>query len=125
MMDFRFHSSDTPERGLWCPSSAVAHAFKGYSVVCSGVFDTRSGVGDIVDGECAIDFRTFSEFSAELIARYCATDQGILRSLTVGFIATSLVLIDRAGLPGPLVPGEGQQQAWAALRDQHARAMPV
>ncbi|MGQ4382653.1 DUF6086 family protein [Streptomyces sp. SAS_270] len=53
------------------------------------------------------------------------SDQGILRSLSLGFIATSLVLIDRAGHPAPAMPGPAQELAWRTLRDQHARAMPV
>jgi hypothetical protein len=49
---------------------------------------------------------------------------GIQRALTVGFIATSLVLLDRAGQPLPPAASLEQQAAWAALRDQHAGIMP-
>ncbi|MEU2620021.1 DUF6086 family protein [Streptomyces sp. NPDC007157] len=46
-------------------------------------------------------------------------------SVSLGFLATALVLIDRAGHPAPAMPGPDQERAWTVLRDQHARAMPV
>jgi len=114
-----------PGRDIWCPNADIARAFKGSSEVFSGVYCVESGVGDLVDGECVIDFREFRDFSAVTVDRFTRSDQGILRSLTLGFIATSLVLIDRAGHPAPAMPGPAQELAWRALRDQHARAMPV
>jgi hypothetical protein len=122
---YRFHSSDVPGRDIWCPGADVARAFKGSSDVFSGIYGISSGVGELIDGECVIDFRNFREFSAVAVDRFTTSDQGILRSLTLGFISTSLVLIDRAGHPAPAMPGPAQELAWRALRDQHARAMPV
>ncbi|WP_308314614.1 DUF6086 family protein [Streptomyces gilvus] len=124
-MTFRFRSSDQPGRDLWCPSSEVARAFVGTAEVFSHVFDVDSGIGDPVDGVCVIDFRDFGALCAAVVDRFGTTDQGILRSLSLGFVATSLVLIDRAGRPAPAMPGPAQERAWAALRDQHARVMPV
>ncbi|MBO4255394.1 hypothetical protein GRC12_16145 [Streptomyces griseorubiginosus] len=103
----------------------MARAFVGTAQVFSHVFGVDSGIGDPVDGVCVIDFRDFGALSAAVVDRFGATDQGILRSLSLGFVATSLVLIDRAGRPAPVMLGPAQERAWAALRDQHARAMPV
>jgi hypothetical protein len=124
-MRFRFHSSDMPGRDIWCPEADVAHAFVGTTEVFSGVYRVGSGVREPVDGVCVIDFRAFSALSAAAVDRFSTSDQGILRALSLGFIATSLVLIDRAGHPAPAMPGPDQERAWTALRDQHARAMPV
>ncbi|MEV0641124.1 DUF6086 family protein [Streptomyces sp. NPDC050619] len=114
-----------PGRDIWCPGVEVAHAFVGTAEVFSGMFRVDSGIGDPVDGVCVIDFRDFSALCALALARFSTSDQGILRSLSLGFISTSLVLIDRAGHPAPAMPGPEQERAWAALREQHARAMPV
>lgn len=124
-MKFRFHSSDMPGRDIWRPDAEVAHAFKGSSDVFSGIYRTDSGVGSLAAGECVVDFERFRKLSEVAIDRFTASDQGILRSLSLGFIATALVLIDRAGHPAPAMLGPAQELAWAALRDQHARAMPV
>ncbi|MET7987880.1 MULTISPECIES: DUF6086 family protein [unclassified Streptomyces] len=114
-----------PGRVIWCPEAEVAHAFKGSSDVYSGLYGTSSGVGQLVAGECVIDFRDFRKFSEVAVDRFTTSDQGILRSLSLGFIATALVLIDRAGHPTPAMPGPAQELAWRTLRNEHARAMPV
>ncbi|MFI6490641.1 DUF6086 family protein [Streptomyces sp. NPDC050564] len=107
------------------PRTEVAHAFVRTAEVFSGVFGVDSGIGLPADGVCVIDFRDFGALSAAAVDRFSTSDQGILRSLSLGFIATSLVLIDRAGHPLPAMPGHAQELAWRTQRDQHARAMPV
>jgi hypothetical protein len=124
-VNFRFYSTDLPDRNIWCPSADVAHAFVGTAEVFSGVLGVDSGIELPADGVCALDFQDFRTLSAAAVDRFSASDQGILRSLCLGFIATSLVLIERAGHPAPPMPGPDQEAAWKALRDQHARAMPV
>lgn len=124
-MTFRFHSRDLPGRDLWCPSPEVARAFVGTAEVYSHVFGVGSGIGDPADGVCVIDFQDFGSLCAAAVGRFSTTGQGILRSLSLGFIATSLVLIERAGHRAPVMPGPAQELAWAALREQHARVMPV
>ncbi|MFJ2605659.1 DUF6086 family protein [Streptomyces sp. NPDC087425] len=124
-MKSRFHSSDLPGRYLWCADAEVAQAFVGTAEVFSQVFGVPSGVGDPVDGVCFIDFQDFSALCEVAVQRFSGTREGILRSLLLGFVATSLVLIDRAGHPVPAMPGPDQERAWTVLRDQHARAMLV
>ncbi|MGW2646759.1 DUF6086 family protein [Streptomyces sp. NPDC001393] len=124
-MKVRFHASDMPGRDIWRASAETARTFKGNAEVLAEIFGVDSGVGDLVNGECVIDFGDFSKLSAITLDRFSASGQGILRSLTLGFIATSLVLIDRSGHTAPAMPGPDQERAWTALRDQHARAMPI
>jgi len=114
-----------PGRDIWCPSADVAHAFVGAAQVFSGVLGVGSGISDPVDGVCVIDFQDFGALTSAAVHRFGTSHQGILRSLLLGFIATSLVLIDRAGYRAPEMAGPAQEQAWTALRDTHARAMPV
>ncbi|MET7390218.1 DUF6086 family protein [Streptomyces sp. NPDC005529] len=124
-MSFRFRSADLPGRDIWHPDADVAHAFVGTTEVFSGVLGLRSGIALPADGVCVIEFLEFRSLSVAAVNRFSTSGQGILRSLSLGFIATSLVLIDRAGHPDPPMPGPAQEAAWKALRDQHARAMPV
>lgn len=124
-MQFSFRPHDMPAREIWCPTSEAAQAFEGSCGVFSGIFGVDSGVGEPVDGHWVIDFDAFTPFITLAIDRFHNSRQGILRSLSLGLIATSLVLIDRAGRPLPGMPGPEQEKAWLALRDQHARAMPV
>ncbi|MFD4507715.1 DUF6086 family protein [Streptomyces sp. NPDC058457] len=114
-----------PGRDIWCPNTEVAQAFVGTAEVFAQVFGVTSGVADPVDGVCLVDFRAFGALCAAAVGRFSGTREGILRSLSLGFIATALVLIDRAGHPAPAMPGPDQERAWAVLRDQHARAMAV
>ncbi|MGW7549315.1 DUF6086 family protein [Streptomyces sp. NPDC054770] len=120
-----FQATDMPGRTIWCPDVEVAQAFVGTAEVFSQVFGVASGVGDPDHGVCAIDFRDFGALCAAAVGRFSGTREGILRSLSLGFIATALVLIDRAGHLAPAMPGPEQERAWAVLRDQHARAMHV
>ncbi|MFF4550218.1 DUF6086 family protein [Streptomyces sp. NPDC001406] len=121
----KFRSEGIPGRYIWCPPADVARAFTGSAHMCAGIYGIGSGVGDIVDGECIIDFAEFTQLAATAVHGFSASDQGILRSLTLGFIPTSLVLIERSGHPAPMMPGPDQERAWTALRDQHAQVMPV
>jgi hypothetical protein len=121
----RFQDKDMPGRGIWCPPADVARAFTGSARMCADVHGVDSGVGEVVEGACFIDFAEFTQLSALAVHRFSTSGQGVLRSLTLGFIATSLVLIDRSGHPAPAMPGPDQERAWTALRDQHARVMPV
>ncbi|MBV9023091.1 MAG: hypothetical protein JO362_04675 [Streptomycetaceae bacterium] len=74
--------------------------------------------------QAVLNLSVFEAFCAEAVAQYGKTTHGILRSLLVGFLATALVLLDRAGHPMPTCPTAEQHAAWTALRDQHALLMP-
>ncbi|SEN37748.1 DUF6086 family protein [Actinacidiphila rubida] len=110
--------------GLWRPDDRVAVLFLGHAALLADLLRAPSGCGDVVNGECRVDDSLLEAFCSAALAEYGATEQGIQRTLTVGLIATALVLLDRAGrpVPGSVVPE--QQAAWAALRDQHSAVMP-
>jgi Family of unknown function (DUF6086) len=123
----RFHpgAAGTAEGpALWATEAGVARLFTGHAELVAALLGVPSGIGDPTGDRCAVDLPVFSAFCAAAVAQYAATDQGIQRALTVGFIATALVLLDRAGCPLPPAPTPQQQAAWAALRDQHAAVMP-
>ncbi|MFJ8472000.1 DUF6086 family protein [Kitasatospora sp. NPDC094011] len=108
---------------VWDPSNTVARLFTGEAVAVASAFNLESGIGEIIEDECELDLPVLEAFLADLVRRYHEATHPILRSLTVGFIATASVLVDRAG--GQLPPGEPDQvAAWAQLRQEHARSMP-
>ena len=108
---------------LWQTEPAVARLFAGEARLVAEALGVPSGIGEPVDNRCTVDLPAFSTFCAGAVEGY-ATQPGIQRALTVGFVATALALLDRAGHPLPPAPSAEQQAAWSALRDQHAAVMP-
>jgi hypothetical protein len=107
---------------LWWPANTVAVLFKAQAEAVATAFRTESGVGDIIEDEIAIDLPVFEAFVTEAVARYQRATHPILRSLTVGFISTATVLLERAG--GRLPDGTAEDlAAWARLRQQHSQWM--
>lgn len=122
---FRTGSSHvTPDVGLWRADEGVAGLFLGHAALFADFLGVPSGLGNAVNAECRVDDYLLDAFCVASLAEYGATGQGIQRALTVGFIATALVLLDRAGRPVPAGVAPEQQAAWAALRDQHSAVMP-
>ncbi len=125
-MSCRFHlTSDAPDTksDLWRPVKDVALVFKGHSETVAVATRTSSGIGEYANGGCAVDLPEFERFCGVAIAYYHRTDEGMFRSMTVGFLATALALLDRAGRPMPDGLTPEQRAAWTALRDQHASMM--
>jgi hypothetical protein len=122
---FRTGSSQvTPEVGLWRAGDRVAGLFLGHAALLADFLGVPSGLGNVIDAECRVDDSLLDAFCVASLTEYGATDQGIQRALTVGCIATALVLLDRAGRPVPACVAPNQQAAWAALREQHSAVMP-
>lgn len=107
---------------LWAPSIQVGRLFKGQADVIASVFAVPSGVGDVIDDECEIEPAVFVNFVAQLAKQYQGTAHPILRSLLVGFVGTSMVLVERAGLALPDLPPD-QRAAWTSLSAEQARSM--
>ncbi len=109
---------------LWRAGDGVAQLFRWQAQAVAKHLGIRSGLGDVRDGECTVDPDEFTVFCASAIGRYGASDEGVERALTVAFIATALVLLDRTGAPVPSAGTPEQDAAWTALREQHAALMP-
>ena len=107
---------------LWSPSNTVARIFKGEAEVIASAFSVASGLGDIIEDECEVDLPVFEEFLAAAARQYQQTAHPILRSLMTGFLATAMVLAERAGGQLPDTSPE-QTAAWVQLREEHARSM--
>ncbi|MER7397412.1 DUF6086 family protein [Streptomyces sp. NPDC000151] len=121
-VQFRALAEDDEESGavLWTADSDVARLFTGQAALVSQLLSVPSGIG--ADSEIYVDI--LREFCQEGLRRYGRTDQGVERALTVGFLATALELLRRAGHDVPATELPEQRVAWTALRDQHASQMP-
>jgi hypothetical protein len=119
---FRAIAEEDGESGavLWTADSDVARLFTGHAALVSQLLDVPSGI--LPDAEVDVD--GLREFCEAALERYGHTDQGIERSLTVGFLATALELLRRGGHDVPPTDVAEQRTAWTALRDQHAPQMP-
>jgi Family of unknown function (DUF6086) len=114
---------DVGDTVLWSPSNTVARLFHGQAQAVAAAFAVPCGLGPIIEDECEIDLPVFERFVAEITKQYDRATHPILRSLTVGFIGTASVLVERAGA---LLPGSEPDQAgaWARLRQEYSRSMP-
>lgn len=119
-MSCLFEVGDTT---VWSPSNTIARLFKGQADAVAAAFHVTSGLGEIIEDECAVDLPAFEKFVAEAVRQYGHATHPILRSLTVSVIATASVLVERADGQLPEVEPD-QAVAWAQLRREHAHFMP-
>ncbi|MFC4033919.1 DUF6086 family protein [Streptomyces polygonati] len=125
-VEFRAVAGESAESGpvLWTVDSAVARLFTGHAALVSRLLGVPSGIGVPSGTGAGIDVAGLRDFCGAALDRYGLTDEGIERSLTVGFLATALELLHRAGHDVPPTDPAEQRAAWTALRDQHALQMP-
>ncbi|MDI5962038.1 DUF6086 family protein [Streptantibioticus silvisoli] len=110
---------------LWRPDADIARLFIGHEVLVAELLGVPSVIGCAAgDADATIDIPALLAFCTRALARYGRTGQGVERSLTVGFLATALELLRRAGHDVPPTDPAEQRAAWSALRDQHAAQMP-
>ncbi|MEU1201146.1 DUF6086 family protein [Streptomyces sp. NPDC005813] len=85
-------------RTLWNPSNGAARLFLRQVAVFEAELELPSGIGLMEADESRIDPVTFQMFVAALLARHRRTSHGVLIALSEGFVATVLVLAERAHL---------------------------
>ncbi|MCW3820710.1 DUF6086 family protein [Micromonospora sp. DR5-3] len=86
---------------LWNPSNRVAELFVRTSEAVAPLVATPSGIGAMDADEYEVDLDVFVGFVDALVKQYLSSSHAILRSLLEGFLATALVLVDRAGSTVP------------------------
>jgi hypothetical protein len=127
---------------LWNPSNRVAELFVRTSEAVAELVDMPTGIGPMRADDYEIDLDVFVRFVDALVAQYLSSNHAILRSLLEGFIATALVMADRAGrhvpslqAPATLDPRDvsvgpggirpvGDPVRLSELAGRHAAAMP-
>ncbi|GAA0958464.1 DUF6086 family protein [Actinocorallia libanotica] len=131
------------EETVWNPSNGVGLLFIRSSEALALAVDAPTGITASGADEWVIDMPVFEKFVGELVSRYQQSTHLILRSLMEGFIATSLVLIERGGGSVPLPSTEPCPDAFDVqvssdglapradpgrleeLRIAHSKAMPI
>ena len=86
---------------LWNPSNRVAELFVRTSEAVAPLVAAPTGIDAMHADEYEVDLDAFVGFIDALVKQYVSSSHAILRSLLEGFLATSLVLVDRAGRSVP------------------------
>jgi uncharacterized protein DUF6086 len=112
---------------LWNPSNGAARLFLRHVALYEAELELPSGIGSMENDEAAVDPVAFRAFVEALVAWQRSTTHSVLLALPEGFVATVLVLAERAGLDVPEAepgrgPGHGPGHVDAGLRDR-ARAL--
>ncbi|MFI8201946.1 DUF6086 family protein [Streptomyces sp. NPDC085937] len=89
---------DVGDETLWNPSNGVSRMFQSQVAVFEAELGQPSGVGPMANDECQIAPDTFETFVNALLARHRRTTHGVWLALAEGFVATVLVLAERAAI---------------------------
>ncbi|MEU4667587.1 DUF6086 family protein [Amycolatopsis sp. NPDC023774] len=130
---------DLGDKTLWNPSNGVGLLFVRSAEAVAPIVELPTGISPKAADEWAIDPPVFTAFVDALADRYQRSTHLILRSMVEGFLATAMVLLDRAGAEIPSLGREPVSDVrdvsvfgtpppagkLAELRAAHAGAMPT
>jgi hypothetical protein len=98
---------------LWNPATGTSELFLRQQALFEEVIGLPSGIGPMVSDEAQLSPEEFEAFVGALLAWRGRTGSTVTAALSEGFIATVLVLAERAGVaaqwPAPLVGLEGMR----------------
>ncbi|MFG2841339.1 DUF6086 family protein [Streptomyces zaomyceticus] len=89
---------DIGDETLWNPSNGASRMFQRQVAVFEAELELPSGIGPMENDECQITPATFEAFVDALLAKHRRTSHAIWLALSEGFIATVLVLAERAAI---------------------------
>ncbi|WP_206328524.1 DUF6086 family protein [Streptomyces sp. S3(2020)] len=89
---------DVGDETVWNPSNGAARLFLRHVRLYEEELGVPSGFGPMENDECAIDPAVFGTFVDALLDLHDRTRHGIIDALSEGFVATVLVLAERAGV---------------------------
>ncbi|MFG2946218.1 DUF6086 family protein [Streptomyces adustus] len=89
---------DMGDQTLWNPSNGASRLFMGQVGVYQAQLGLPSGIGPMQADECQIDPVVFKAFVDALLAWHRGTSHGVMAALSEAFVATVLVLAERAGI---------------------------
>ena len=113
-MSYIFEAGDTT---VWSPALRIGDLYVQLAESLADWQGRPSGLSKLADDYYVVDVDTFADFIRLLLADPGAGHR-IFAELTQGFIAISLVMLDRAGSPVPSTPD------LAALTGAVAATMP-
>ncbi|WP_327253331.1 DUF6086 family protein [Streptomyces sp. NBC_01244] len=121
---------DLGEESLWNPSNGAARLFHRQVALFEAELGVPSGIGPMENDECQINPGALGPFAEALITRHGLTGHAVIRALSEGFVATVLVLAERAGVRvnWPVSPVNSYESTVAdelrALAREMSGAMP-
>ncbi|MFE0683834.1 DUF6086 family protein [Streptomyces sp. NPDC058961] len=83
---------------LWNPSNGVSTVFLGQTAVFAEVLGLSSGIGPMEEDEAEVAPDSLAAFVRALLAWRAGSNHAVLEALSDGFIATMVVLAERAGV---------------------------
>ncbi|MFJ1933387.1 DUF6086 family protein [Kitasatospora sp. NPDC088160] len=113
---------DIGDETLWNPSNGASRLFLGQVSLYQAELGLPSGIGPMQADECQIDPVVFKEFVDALLAWHRRTTHAVMAALSEGFVATVLVLVERAGIE---VNWQPSGSAEGSLKDLQVPAAPV
>ncbi|MFI5865304.1 DUF6086 family protein [Streptomyces sp. NPDC051546] len=112
---------DVGDETVWNPSNGAARLFHRQVAVFEEELGLPSGIGPLINDECQLDPAALGAFAEALVARHGTTGHAVIRALSEGFVATVLVLAERAGAqvrwPRPADSLEGARDVQVPLPD--------
>ncbi|MEU5888087.1 DUF6086 family protein [Streptomyces sp. NPDC047461] len=87
---------DVGDETLWNPSNGAARLFLRHVRLYEQELGVASGFGPMENDECKIDPAVFGAFVDALLERHDRTRHAVVDALSEGFVATVLVLAERA-----------------------------
>jgi len=83
---------------VWNPALGVGELYARMAEAIAPLVDVPTGVGPVVADEYQLDLPVFQTFVESLIQRFEKATHSELRGMTGGFIATSVVMLERSGV---------------------------
>ncbi|MFD8411030.1 DUF6086 family protein [Streptomyces sp. NPDC059650] len=131
---------DVGDQTLWNPSNGASRLFMSQVRVYQAELGLPSGIGPMRGDECQIDPLVFKAFVDALLAWHRRTSHAVMAALSEGFVATVLVLAERAGIEVKWQPAgfaevgdlkdvqvptapDSSDGAWAAALQQKSREL--
>lgn len=113
---------DLGDETLWNPSNGAARLFHRQVALFEAELGVPSGIGPMENDECQIDPAALGPFAEALVARHGLTGHAVIRALSEGFVATVLVLAERAGAQVRWPPDAGSSYESAVAAELRAFA---
>ncbi|WP_030898999.1 DUF6086 family protein [Streptomyces sp. NRRL F-5126] len=113
---------DVGDQTLWNPSNSASRLFMTQVTAHQAEVGLPSGIGPMEADECQIDPVVFAAFVNALLAWHGRTGHAVMVALSEGFVATTLVLAERANIEVNWQAVEGAERDDLPMTsDPHAR----
>jgi Family of unknown function (DUF6086) len=114
---------DVGDETVWSPALRVGELFVGQLRLAAISVKQETGLKAVASDMYEIDIEEFELFVRKMFNEYSSSNNFIYRELLRGMLATSLVLLERAGVV--IEPVTDDQRSFIGELDAYSRAMPT